>query len=99
MDDDGWERELGRGRRRRWRDSAGRDPLVYHREGPGRPGRRPLRRGAVERPRRREDVNDRIGAGLGRLLDRVLREAELDAASIAGGDTSGHAAMRSASTR
>jgi uncharacterized protein YgbK (DUF1537 family) len=38
-------------------------------------------------------VNDRIGAGLGRLLDRVMRKAKLTRGVIAGGDTSGHAAM------
>ena len=38
-------------------------------------------------------VNDRIGAGLGRLLDRVMREAAVRRGVIAGGDTSGHAAI------
>ena len=41
-----------------------------------------------------EAINDRIGAGFGRTLDRVLREAGLRRAVIAGGDTSGHAALR-----
>ena len=38
-----------------------------------------------------EIVNDRIGAGLGRVLDTVVREAKLTRAVISGGDTSGHA--------
>ena len=37
-------------------------------------------------------VNDRIGAGLGSILNRVLREGHLGRGVIAGGDTSGHAA-------
>jgi uncharacterized protein YgbK (DUF1537 family) len=40
-----------------------------------------------------DTFNDRIGAGLGRLLDRVMRKAKLTRGVIAGGDTSGHAAM------
>jgi uncharacterized protein YgbK (DUF1537 family) len=39
------------------------------------------------------EINDRIGAGLGQVLDRVLRKARLKRAAIAGGDTSGHAAL------
>jgi uncharacterized protein YgbK (DUF1537 family) len=39
-----------------------------------------------------ERVNTRIGAGLGLVLGRVLREARLTRAVISGGDTSGHAA-------
>ena len=38
------------------------------------------------------DADARIGAGLGRLLDRLVREAGLTRAVIAGGDTSSHAA-------
>lgn len=40
-----------------------------------------------------EVVNARIGTGLGRLLGRLAREANLTRAVIAGGDTSGHAAQ------
>jgi 3-oxoisoapionate kinase len=39
-----------------------------------------------------ESVNDRIGSGLGRVLDAVVREAKLTRAIISGGDTSSHAA-------
>jgi uncharacterized protein YgbK (DUF1537 family) len=38
-------------------------------------------------------VNDRIGNGLGRILDTTLRESRLKRAVIAGGDTSGHASL------
>jgi uncharacterized protein YgbK (DUF1537 family) len=37
-------------------------------------------------------VNDRIGSGLGRILDDILRETSIRRVVIAGGDTSGHAA-------
>ena len=37
-------------------------------------------------------VNDRVGAGLGQVLDQVLRQGGLRRAVIAGGDTSGHGA-------
>ena len=39
-----------------------------------------------------ETVNDRIGAGLGRILNDVLRESRLTRAVISGGDSSSHAA-------
>ena len=39
-----------------------------------------------------ETVNERIGARLGCILNRLLREARLARAVISGGDTSGHAA-------
>ena len=38
-------------------------------------------------------INQRIGAGLGRALDRILREARLPRVVVAGGDTSGPAAQ------
>ena len=37
-------------------------------------------------------INDRIGAGLGRVLDALVREARLTRVVFSGGDTSGHAA-------
>ncbi len=40
------------------------------------------------------DGGERVGAGLGCVLDRVIREAGLTRAVIAGGDTSSHAARR-----
>jgi uncharacterized protein YgbK (DUF1537 family) len=87
IDADAWERELGR-----VGDAAltvlgqGCDPLMFTAMGPDDP--------AVETSgAAMEAVNDRIGAGLGRLLDRVMRKAKLTRGVIAGGDTSGHAAM------
>lgn len=61
---------------------------------------RPVRRTAVAALRSAvatsgavpQQVNDRIGAGLGRVLDKVIRAAGLPRAVLSGGDTSGHAA-------
>ncbi|WP_245613055.1 four-carbon acid sugar kinase family protein [Skermanella stibiiresistens] len=94
VDGPAWERELGRAG-----DAAlaafgeGRDVVVFTATGPDDPAVASMR-AAVEASRVPIDaVNDRIGAGLGRLLDRVTRTAGLTRGVIAGGDTSGHAAM------
>lgn len=90
-----WERELGRAA-----DAAlaavgqGRDPLVFSAVGPDDPAVAGLRDAIASSGLTAEDVNDRIGAGLGRLLARVLRTSGLTRGVIAGGDTSGHAAMQ-----
>jgi 3-oxoisoapionate kinase len=74
--------ELGRGR----------DPLIYSAKGPDDAAVTALRAAVKASGLRPETVNDRIGSGLGRALDRVVREAKLTRAVISGGDTSGHAA-------
>ncbi|NYZ17073.1 four-carbon acid sugar kinase family protein [Azospirillum sp. RWY-5-1] len=89
-----WDRELGRAA-----DAAlaalgeGRDPLVYSAAGPDDPAVAAMREAVRTSGQPAETVNDRIGAGLGRLLDRVMRDGGVTRAAIAGGDTSGHAAM------
>jgi 3-oxoisoapionate kinase len=70
----------------------GRDPLVYTAAGPDDPAVQALRSATAVAGVSAETVNDRIGAGLGSILNRVLREARLTRAVISGGDTSGHAA-------
>ena len=40
------------------------------------------------------EANGRIGAALGRILDRLLSETGIGRAVISGGDTSGHAALQ-----
>jgi 3-oxoisoapionate kinase len=70
----------------------GRDPLVYTAAGPDDPAVQALRSATAVVGVSAETVNDRIGAGLGSILNRVLREARLTRAVISGGDTSGHAA-------
>lgn len=90
-----WERELGRaGDRALAAVGEGADPLVFTATGPDDPAVAGFR-SAVEASGVAPAVaNDRIGAGLGQILDRVLRTAELRRAVISGGDTSGHAALR-----
>ena len=71
--------------------SEGRDPILYTALGPDDPAVAAFRT-AVD-GRSRDLVNERVGAGLGIMLDRVLRTARLDRCVIAGGDTSGHGAL------
>jgi 3-oxoisoapionate kinase len=93
VDPASWEREIGRAAERALAAIAeGHDPLVYTAAGPDDPAVSALREAITTAGLAAETVNDRIGAGLGRILDRVLRKARLRRAVISGGDTSGHAA-------
>jgi len=69
-----------------------RDPLVYTAVGPDDAAVPALRNAIATAGASAITVNDRIGAGLGSILNSVLRQGRLDRAVIAGGDTSGHAA-------
>ena len=71
---------------------AGRDPLVYSAAGPGDPAVAALREAVAASGASSEVINDRIGSGLGRVLDTLVRKARLPRVVISGGDTSGHAA-------
>ncbi|WP_246148415.1 four-carbon acid sugar kinase family protein [Skermanella pratensis] len=94
VDGAAWERELGRAAEAALAAlGAGRDPLVFSALGPDDPAVASMRTAVETSDVPVEAVNDRIGAGLGRLLDRVMRTAGLKRGVIAGGDTSGHAAM------
>ncbi len=62
--------------------AAGRSVIVATARGPVAAGPRP------------EAFHAEVGAGLGRLLDRVLRESGVRRAVIAGGDTSSHGARQ-----
>jgi 3-oxoisoapionate kinase len=94
IDADAWERELNR-----TAEAAltvldqGSDPLMFTAMGPDDPAVESMRSAVETSGLAMDTVNDRIGAGLGRLLDRVMRKAKLTRGVIAGGDTSGHAAM------
>ncbi|MCF3936520.1 four-carbon acid sugar kinase family protein [Acuticoccus sp. M5D2P5] len=70
----------------------GRDPLVHSARGPGDPAVAALREAVARAGAKADEVNDRIGEGLGAILDAVVREARLTRAAIAGGDTSSAAA-------
>ena len=72
--------------------SAGRDPILYTAAGADDPAVARFR-AAVEAAGADEGViNARIGDGLGRAVDRVLRTAGINRAVIAGGDTASHGA-------
>jgi uncharacterized protein YgbK (DUF1537 family) len=73
--------------------SRGRDPVIATARGPDDPAVSALRQAVAAAGVSSEDINDRIGDGLGRVLDRVMRTAHLHRGIIAGGDTSSHAAL------
>ena len=90
-----WERELGRaGDRALAALGEGEDPLVFTAAGPDDPAVAEFRSAVEASGMAPAAANDRIGAGLGQVLDRVLRTAGLRRAVISGGDTSGHATLR-----
>jgi uncharacterized protein YgbK (DUF1537 family) len=89
-----WQREIGRATEQALRLlGEGRDPLVYTARGPDDPAVVGLTNTIEASGVQSNIVNDRIGNGLGRLLDATLRESRLTRAVIAGGDTSGHASL------
>jgi 3-oxoisoapionate kinase len=94
VDPDAWERELDRaGEAALTVLGQGADPLVFSALGPDDPAVAAMRSAVEVAGVAMDEVNDRIGTGLGRLLDHVMRKAGLRRGVIAGGDTSGHAAM------
>ncbi|ACA16224.1 type III effector Hrp-dependent outers [Methylobacterium sp. 4-46] len=72
----------------------GSDPLVTTAEGPDDPAVARLREAVRAAGAAQEAVDARLGAGLGAILNRVLREGRLGRGVIAGGDTSGRAAAQ-----
>lgn len=72
---------------------AGQSPLVYTARGADDPAIAALADSVRTSGTDMAEVNDRIGAGLGRVLAGILDAARLPRALIAGGDTSGHAAL------
>ncbi|MFC0220820.1 four-carbon acid sugar kinase family protein [Pseudochelatococcus lubricantis] len=71
----------------------GRDPLVFTAAGPDDPAVAALHQAIEASGVPAVEVNARIGEGLGAVLDRLVRAGGLKRVVIAGGDTSGHAAM------
>jgi uncharacterized protein YgbK (DUF1537 family) len=93
IDPAAWERERGRAVERALAAlGEGRDPIVYSAAGPEDPAVQALRAAVAAAKVSLETVNDRIGAGLGQILNNVLRESRLTRAVISGGDSSSHAA-------
>jgi uncharacterized protein YgbK (DUF1537 family) len=93
VDEPAWQNEIGRVTRDALRAlSEGSNPLIFTATGPDDPAVAALRQAVKTAGVATETVNDRIGAGLGHVLDAVVREAKLTRAVISGGDTSSHAA-------
>lgn len=90
-----WGQELGAGADRALASlGQGADPIVMTATGPDDPAVAGFRAAVEASGADPATVNDRIVAGLGEILDRVLRTARLRRAVISGGDTSGHATLR-----
>jgi uncharacterized protein YgbK (DUF1537 family) len=93
VDPGGWEKELARAA-----DQAlsvlrrGGDPLVYTAAGPDDPAVTTLRSAIAASGVRADVVNERIGTGLGWILNRLLRDGRLTRVVAAGGDSSSYAA-------
>jgi 3-oxoisoapionate kinase len=93
VDAPAWDRELARATECALAAlGQSRDPLVFTAAGPDDTAVRALRNAIATAGASVTTVNDRIGAGLGSILNHVLREGRVSRAVIAGGDTSGHAA-------
>lgn len=71
--------------------NAGRDPLIHTAEGPHDRAVARLRNAVREADCDMNEVNQRIGEALGRVLREVLTRTATRRAVISGGDTSGHA--------
>ncbi len=92
VDEREWENEINRAA-----DAAltvlgnGSDPIVYTAAGPADPANATFAEAISAAGQAPEPVNTRVGAGLGKLMNRLLNEADIERAVIAGGDTSSHA--------
>ena len=70
---------------------SGGDPIVYTATGPTDPANAAFASAIAAAGHAPEPVNARVGSGLGKLMHRLLDEADIQRAVIAGGDTSSHA--------
>lgn len=94
VDERAWSAEIARLRGEALKAIAGGfDPLVFTASGPDDPAIPELRDAVLAAGSRDEDVNERIGIGLGTLLGQTLLAAGLKRGVIAGGDTSGYGAI------
>ncbi|MCB1535031.1 MAG: four-carbon acid sugar kinase family protein [Rhodoblastus sp.] len=88
-----WERETGRATEAALTAlSNGCDALVHSAAGPDDPSVAAFRTAVEMSSLAVETANERIGVGLGAILDRILETTRLPRAVISGGDTSGRAA-------
>ena len=88
-----WERETGRATEAALTAlGSGRDALVHSAAGPDDPSVAAFRTAVEMSNQLVEAVNERVGVGLGAILDGILAKTRLPRAVISGGDTSGRAA-------
>ena len=93
VDSSAWSKEIGRAADAALVElSFGKDVLVYSAAGPDDPAVTSLKVAVASSGISPESVNERVGSGLGMILDRVLLKSGLSRAVISGGDTSGRAA-------
>ena len=71
----------------------GRDPILFSALGPDDQAVGNFNDAVAASGQDRDIVNERVGTGLGAMLDSVLRITGLNRCVIAGGDTSGHGAL------
>ena len=71
--------------------ASGLSPLVYTARGPDDVAIPALKRAILATGESEEEVNARIGTGLGAILRAVVTSTDIRRVAIAGGDTSGHA--------
>jgi 3-oxoisoapionate kinase len=94
VDPSEWNREVGRAAESALASiGAGRDALVYSAAGPDDPAVASLKAVVASSGVPQEVVDERVGTGLGQILDAILAGSRLTRAVISGGDTSGRAAM------
>jgi 3-oxoisoapionate kinase len=72
--------------------ASGHDPVAFIARGPEDASLPAFRDAAAASGTGESEMNSRVASGLGRVLDRVLREGRVTRAVIAGGDTSSGAA-------
>ncbi|MCG7505374.1 four-carbon acid sugar kinase family protein [Mesorhizobium sp. IRAMC:0171] len=95
VDPEAWQSELGRaGDLALVALGAGRSPLMYTAVGPDDPALARMKDAIRTSGTSTEMANERIGAGLGETVCRVMHDGKVARAAIAGGDTSGHAALK-----
>lgn len=73
--------------------SEGGSPIIYTARGADDPAIERLKTAIAATGTDPTEVNARLGEGLGRTLDTILRTAAINRAVIAGGDTSSHGAL------
>jgi len=91
VDSDDWSLEIDRVSEKAM-DSVtrGRDPIVYTASGPNDPSEAKFRAAVESSEMTAGAARERIGDGLGAIVDRLVSGADITRIAVAGGDTSSH---------